>query len=288
MAAPTGSGSRPILTYEELDRFAKCVEDKSSGCKPTVGIITPWLSDLKQSLEERIKIPFSSIPDFPLSLEGAKDDGFVIGKLGGKTVICAEEHLHLYGGYPVWQVVASTRVMIILGIKSLVITNYASSLNKSYNIGDIIVLKDHLFLPGLAGHNPLNGPAMERLGERFVNVTNLYDTGFRELCLDIAGELDYLDHVLEGSYAMVSGPSTATPAELKLLVNASCDVVGMDTCPLTIVAKQSGIKTLGLSLVINRSKMDYDDEDQDHEDEAVIREIMPVVKLMLIKFLSRI
>ena len=65
-----------------------------------------------------------------------------------------------------------------------------------------------------------------RLGERYVNVTNLYDTGFRELCLDIAGELDYLDHVLEGSYAMVSGPSTATPAELKLLVNASCDVVG--------------------------------------------------------------
>ncbi|XP_038070117.1 purine nucleoside phosphorylase-like [Patiria miniata] len=258
----TTANGMPMYTYSELEGFAKVIQDRSEH-KPSVGIICgTGLGGLADVLEHKTVIPYSDIPHFPVSTVKGHHGQFVLGKMKGKTVICMQGRFHLYEGYPAWKIASPVRVMSLLGVKTLFITNAAGGMNKNYNVGDVMIIKDHLFFPGLAGMNPLVGPNMSQFGERFISTSHLYDAGLRKLARDIAKEIGCSDFVQEGVYAMVGGPSFESPAELRLL-NLTCDVVGMSTCPEAITAKHCGMRVFGMSLVTNKCLMDVDLTEED-------------------------
>ncbi|XP_022100933.1 purine nucleoside phosphorylase-like [Acanthaster planci] len=258
----TTPNGMPMYTYSELEGFAKLIQDRSPHI-PTVGIICgTGLGGLADVLEDKTTIPYTDIPHFPVSTVKGHHGQFVLGRLKGKTVMCMKGRFHLYEGYPMWKITAPVRVMNLLGVKTLFITNAAGGMNRSYNVGDIMIMKDHLFIPGLAGLNPLVGPNMQQFGERFISTSHLYDAGLRKLARDIGKEIGCSDFLQEGVYAMVGGPSFESPAELKLL-NTFADVVGMSTCPEAIVAKHCDMRVFGLSLVTNKCVMDYDLTEED-------------------------
>ncbi|XP_071785587.1 purine nucleoside phosphorylase-like [Asterias amurensis] len=263
MATTSTNGlGRSIYSYSDLQGFAKQIQDRTSH-KPTIGIICgSGLGSLADKVEDSIVIPYSDIQHFPVSTVKGHHSQFVIGILKGKTVICMKGRFHLYEGYPAWKLAAPVRVMSLLGVQTLVVTNAAGAMNKSYKVGDIMLMKDHLYLPGMAGNNPLVGPNMEKFGERFISTTRLYDSSLRKMARVIAKEMGYSHLIQEGVYAMVCGPSYETPAELKLL-SVSSDVIGMSTCPEAIVAKHCGMTVFGLSLVTNKCVTDYDETEVD-------------------------
>jgi purine-nucleoside phosphorylase len=136
-----------------------------------------------------------------------------------------------------------------LGAKALILTNAAGGLRPSLRPGDLMLLRDHINLPGLAGHNPLRGISVGDLGERFVSLSDAYDEALAELALRVAGETGV--PLEEGVYAMVAGPSYETPAEARLLRTLGADAVGMSTVPEVVAARQQGLRVLGISTITN-------------------------------------
>jgi purine-nucleoside phosphorylase len=159
---------------------------------------------------------------------------------------------HLYEGYEPAVITFPVRVMRRLGAQTLIVSNAAGGVNPAYRPGDFMLLRDHIFLPGLAGANPLVGPHDERLGARFPALARAYDTDLRALARLVADSLGGGTVTLhEGVYTMVSGPSFETPAELRFLRAVGTDAVGMSTAPEVVVARQEGMRVLGISLITN-------------------------------------
>jgi purine-nucleoside phosphorylase len=146
------------------------------------------------------------------------------------------------------------RVMHALGVKTTILTNAAGGLNPDYNVGDLMLIRDHLNIPGMAGHNPLRGPNDESIGPRFPDMTEPYSAALRALARDVAREAGF--SVQEGVYAYVAGPSFETPAELRFLRMSGGDAVGMSTAPSTVVARHAGMDVLGVSTITNMALPD--------------------------------
>jgi len=146
------------------------------------------------------------------------------------------------------------RVMAELGIGTFIVTNASGGLNPAYEPGDLMIIRDHLNFPGLAGNNPLRGPNDESLGPRFPDMTTAYDARLRALAHQVAEEAGIT--LREGIYAYVGGPSFETPAELRFLQFAGGDAVGMSTAPEVVVARHAGIRVLGISTVANMALPD--------------------------------
>jgi purine-nucleoside phosphorylase len=157
--------------------------------------------------------------------------------------------VHMYEGYSAAQVTFPVRVMHALGAETLIVTNAAGGLRPDFVAGDLMAITDHLFLPGLAGNNPLRGPNDERLGVRFPDMTPAYDPGLLDLLRLAAREAQI--SLYEGVYAMVAGPSYETPAEIRFLRAVGVDAVGMSTAPEVVVARHSGMRVLGISTITN-------------------------------------
>ncbi|XP_072024716.1 purine nucleoside phosphorylase-like isoform X2 [Amphiura filiformis] len=246
-------------TLQDLQTFAEFIRSKTDH-KPTIGIICgTGLGGLADTVEDSVVIQYSSIPNFPVSTVKGHNSQFVIGKLRGKTVICMQGRFHLYEGYPAWKIVAPVRVMSLLGVETLFVTNAAGGINRSYNVGDVMIIKDHINFTGMAGHNPLTGPNMEEFGPRFPNMSDAYDVNLRKLAHEIAEELGFQTFIREGVYAMLCGPSFETPAELRFLQTGGADAVGMSTCPEVTAGRHCGMRTFGLTLVSNLAILGYDD-----------------------------
>nr|XP_015220572.1 PREDICTED: purine nucleoside phosphorylase-like isoform X2 [Lepisosteus oculatus] len=163
------------------------------------------------------------------------------------------------------QVTFPVRVFKLLGVETLIVTNAAGSLANSYKTGDIMIIKDHINVPGLAGLNPLIGPNDEKFGPRFPPMSGAYDKALRRMALDICKSRGYSQFVQEGVYCMVGGPNFETIAEARLLHKLGADAVGMSTAPEVVSASHCGLKVLGLSLITNRVTKDYEDtESVDH------------------------
>lgn len=146
------------------------------------------------------------------------------------------------------------RVMVALGIDTMVVTNASGGLNPAYEPGDLMLIRDHLNFPGMAGNNPLRGPNDETLGPRFPDMTVPYDAGLRALARQVAADAGF--ELREGVYAYVAGPSFETPAELRFLQIAGGDAVGMSTAPEVVVARHAGIRVLGISSIANMALPD--------------------------------
>jgi purine-nucleoside phosphorylase len=220
--------------------------------QPRVGVILgSGLGSLADELADAVVIAYTDIPGFPRSTVHGHRGELAFGYLAGTPVVVMRGRFHFYEGYDMHQITFPVRVMHALGCEVLIATNAAGGLRADWPVGELVCLRDHIFMPGLAGHNPLRGPNDERLGVRFVPMLHAYDAELRALAHAVAAEQQ--TPLQEGVYIMVAGPSFETGAELRMCQIMGADVVGMSTAPEVIVATHAGMRVLAISLVTNQA-----------------------------------
>ena len=215
--------------------------------EPEFGMILgSGLGDFADTLENRLVIPFSEIPDFPAATVPGHVGAFVFGTKHGRSIVCLQGRIHYYEGHPMSLLSMPVRMMAKLGVKLLVLTNAAGGVNKDYRPGDLMLITDHI---NFSGGNPLIGPHEPEFGPRFPDVSDLYSSNLR-LKIKLAA-VEAGIGLRQGVYMMFSGPSYETPAEIRMARILGADAVGMSTVPEAIVAAQCGIKCLGISCITN-------------------------------------
>lgn len=215
--------------------------------QPEIGIILgSGLGGLADRLTNPIVIPYATIPHFSQSQAIGHANQLIFGELNGKSVVLMKGRFHYYEGYPLTKVTFPIRVMKALGIHSLIVTNACGAINTSFKPGQLMVITDHI---NLTGNNPLIGGNDDRLGVRFVDLSNSYDREYRRMALDIGQSMGLT--IQQGVYAWWSGPTYETPAEIKMIRILGGDAVGMSTVPEVIVARHAGLKVLGISCLTN-------------------------------------
>lgn len=215
--------------------------------KPEIGLILgSGLGSLADSIENPEFYPYEDLPHFPVSTVEGHEGRLVIGMLNGKCVVAMQGRSHYYEGYSYNEVTFPVRVMKLIGVSKLIVTNAAGAVNASYKPGDLMVITDHI---NFSGNNPLIGRNLGEFGARFPDMSNAYNPELRDKVIAISEKLN-LD-VKSGVYAMMSGPTYETPAEVKMLRILGADAVGMSTVPEVIIANHCGIKTVGISCLTN-------------------------------------
>jgi len=209
-------------------------------------ILGSGLGPLADELEEAVTIAYTDLPHFPESTVVGHAGQFVCGNLHDIPVLVMKGRYHFYEGYALEQVTFPVRVMQALGIKTLIVTNAAGGVNKSYHAGDLMLISDHI---NLMGDHPLIGPNEETLGVRFPDMSDVYDRQLRELAKSVAATVGVALH--EGVYCATTGPSYETPAEVRMIRTLGGDAVGMSTVPEAIVARHGDMKVLGISCITN-------------------------------------
>ncbi len=245
-----------------LNAVTACLQEKLAGRRPEVGIVLgSGLGRLADRIEDPILIPYKDLPGFPVSTAIGHKGNFIVGTLGGKTVIAMQGRIHYYEGYGMDKVVLPIRAMMGVGIRALFVSNAAGGINFGLRIGDLMIIKDHVnLLP-----NPLIGPNLDEMGPRFPDMTRPYDPSLIKLAKDTASALEIL--LKEGVYVGDTGPSYETPAEYKFYRIIGGDAVGMSTVPEVIVARHAGIPVFGMSVITNEAHDNFaDDYVNDGED----------------------
>ncbi len=232
-------------------RAAADVIRKRTAHKPKVGMILgSGLNGLAEAVEGADLIPYADIPNYPVSTVEGHVGRLVIGTLEGQEVLVMQGRAHFYEGYTMAQVGFPVRVMQVLGIETLIVTNAAGGLNLSYRPGDVMIISDHINLLGMAGQNPLYGPNIDELGPRFPSMNNAYDPRLRAIAREAALKAGIPHH--EGVYICLAGPSFESPADVRFLRLIGADAVGMSTVPEVLVARHGGMRVLGLSGISNK------------------------------------
>ncbi len=232
------------MTFEQIKASADYLLGNISQ-KPQIGIILgTGLGGLIQEIEILHTFNYSDIPHFPVSTVESHSGKLIFGKLGGKMVVAMQGRFHYYEGYNMQQVTLPVRVMKLLGIEKLIVSNAAGGLNPNYAISDLMVISDHI---NLLPENPLTGKNIDAMGVRFPDMLEAYDKTLRQKALQLAKGKGINIH--EGVYVAVSGPNLETPAEYKFLRIIGADAVGMSTIPEVIVARQMNIPTFAISVI---------------------------------------
>ena len=219
--------------------------------KPQIGIILgTGLNQVARLIENPVIIPYDDIPGMVISTAPSHKGRLLAGFLDDKKVIILQGRFHYYEGYSMQEVTFPIRILKVMGIKQLILTNAAGSLNEEFQPGNLVLINDHI---NLMGDNPLRGENQEKLGERFPSMNEPYSNELMEICQNIAQENDF--ELKKGIYAGLAGPSLETRAECKMLVYLGADLVGMSTVPEVIVAIHSGMRVVGISVVTNLSNI---------------------------------
>lgn len=256
-------------SFEACTETAEWLRNRIS-ISPELAIICgSGLGGLADKLEQSVTFNYEDIPRFPTSTVPGHAGKLVFGKLMGHDCICMQGRFHFYEGYSIHTVSYPVRVFSLLGVKTLIVTNAAGGLNDGYNVGDIMIIKDHINMPGFAGQNPLCGPNDERFGVRFPCMSDAYDSELRSKLRCAAEAMGGAHFIREGVYCMLAGPSFETIAECKLLQKLGADAVGMSTVPEVLVARHCGLRVLGLSLITNKVITDYDSKEKANHEEVL-------------------
>jgi len=250
---------------EKIMKAAEYIAAKLDGRRPFAGIVLgSGLGKLADKIENPTVIPYKDIPGFPVSTAVGHKGNFIAGELGGKFVVAMQGRFHYYEGYPMELVTLPIRVMKVLGIRYLFVSNAAGGVNFDFKVGDLMVITDHInHLP-----NPLVGPNLEEFGPRFPDMTRPYDPSLRKMALRIADELGIA--LKQGVYFAGTGPSYETPAEYKYFRLIGADAVGMSTIPEVIVARHSSIPVFGMSVITNEAHDDYAEDYVNDGDDVVV------------------
>lgn len=245
--------------------------------KPTIGLILgTGLNPLAEEMQGADVISYSEIPHFPVSTVEGHVGRLVIGELEGQEVLIMQGRAHHYEGYSPQQICLPVRAMQLLGIGIFIVTNAAGGLNPAFKAGDLMLITDHINLIGMAGLNPLRGPNDPELGTRFVDMSQAYDLELREMALRVAKGLGFTLH--QGVYICLAGPSFETPADLRFLRLIGADAVGMSTVPEVTVARQAGMRVLGISGISNAAVIEPTEESN-----VVHEEVLEAGKILVPK-----
>jgi purine-nucleoside phosphorylase len=247
-----------------INEAAEYIKSKIGEQTPYAGIVLgSGLGKLADKIENPIVVSYRDIPNFARSTAVGHKGNFIAGYLGGKFVVAMQGRFHYYEGYPMEQVTLPIRVMKVLGIKYLFVSNAAGGVNFSFKVGDLMIINDHInLLP-----NPLIGKNLEDFGPRFPDMTRPYDLSVMALAKEIAQEENIT--LKEGVYLASTGPTYETPAEYKYFRTIGADAVGMSTIPEVIVARHSSIPVFGISVITNEAHDDYADDYVNDGDDVV-------------------
>lgn len=256
-----------IYTREQIEEAADVIRQRTE-VVPTVGLITgSGLAGLADEVAEATRIDYDDIPHFPHSTVVGHPGELIIGTLAGSPAVIQHGRVHFYEGYSMQRVTFPIRVMRALGVETLIVTNAAGGLNPSFSAGDIMLIRDHINLTGLTGFNPLRGPNDPELGPRFPLMAGAYSPRLRRLAQAVAQEQGI--PLQSGVYAGLAGPTFETPAELRFLQLIGADAVGMSTTPEVTVARHSGMRVLGFSIISNLALPDEIEAAVEAQDEGV-------------------
>ena len=241
-------------TIEQIDELAGLVKSKTSH-QPKIGMILgSGLGALAEEIGNADEIPYGKLQGWPVSTVEGHHGQLVIGNLEGKSVLIMQGRAHFYEGYDMPLLGLPVRVMKRLGIDTLIVTNAAGGVNPDFSPGDLMLITDHLNLIGMAGNNPLRGPNLDEFGPRFPDMSRVYDRELADLARKVSSENKL--GIQEGIYVCLAGPTYETPADLRFLKAVGVDAVGMSTVPEAIVARHSGMRTMGVSGISNKANLD--------------------------------
>ncbi|MBP3637890.1 MAG: purine-nucleoside phosphorylase [Clostridia bacterium] len=235
-----------MVTYEQIVTAAEAIRQAVGEAEIGV-VLGSGLGDYVEALEDAKYIDYKDIPGFPVSTAPGHEGRWWTGKLHGKRVCMMQGRFHAYEGWEMDRVVMPVRVMKLLGVKTLILTNAAGGVNETFKPGTLMILTDCI---NFSGKNPLTGPNMDQFGPRFPDMSHAYAPELIALCEEQAAKLG-VDCVRKGVYMWFNGPCYETPAEIRLARVCGADAVGMSTVPETIVANHCGMKVLGVSCITN-------------------------------------
>lgn len=232
----------------DMKSIRKAANAVLNSCGPAevAVILGSGLGGYEEQLIEPSEINYAEIPSFPVSTVPGHAGKFVVGTVRDKRVLVMSGRFHSYEGYSMDKVTLPVRVMSLLGVKTLIITNAAGAVNEGYRPGDLVVLEDFI---NLSGRNPLRGRNLDHFGPRFPDMTFAYDPELRRIAVREGQKLGI--DVKSGIYCWMNGPCFETPAEIRMVRILGADLVGMSTVPETIVARHCGMRVLGISSVTN-------------------------------------
>lgn len=247
------------MSYEKAVEAAEFIKSQYEKEIKTALVLGSGLGAFADDLENAVKIPYAEIPHFQRSTVEGHAGQLVLGEIENVPVAVQQGRFHFYEGYDMQQVIFPVRAFGVLGVKNLILTNAAGSVQASFKPGNLMLIRDHINWMGV---NPLRGANDERFGARFPDMTGVYDKNFQEIAYAEAGKIaeERFNNNLEeenrpfmwrGVYCALSGPTYETPAEITMLRLLGADAVGMSTVPEAIAARHQGMKVLGISCITN-------------------------------------
>lgn len=241
--------------YEYFKKASDYIKSKID-FEPEIAIILgSCLGNLADQIENKTVIDYKDIPNFLQTTVDSHAGKFIIGELSGKKVICMSGRFHYYEGYDFEELTLPIRVFHLLGVKTVILTNAAGGVNKSFKPGDIMLIKDHI---KVMGASPVRGKNVSEFGPRFFDMSHAYTREYQELARQAAKNIDI--DLKEGIYFYWTGPQFETPAEINLIRTLGGDAVGMSTVTETITAAHCGMNVIGLSLISNMAAGVFDEK----------------------------
>lgn len=270
--------------FEKIKSTAQFLKDQTNFI-PEVGIILgSGLGGLVKSIEVKYKFDYSEVPNFPVSTVEGHDGKLIFGILGGKNVMAMQGRFHYYEGYPMQEVTFPLRVMKLMGVKTLFLSNAAGGLNPAFEVGDLMIIRDHI---NMFPENPLRGKNIDELGTRFPEMSQTYNPELIARAKKIARE--HKIKFQSGVYIGSPGPTLETPAEYNMFRLLGADSTGMSTVPEVIVARHAGMDCFGISVITNLAKPADTDKPTSHEEVQNVAQIaeqnMTLIFIEMIKSL---
>lgn len=232
--------------YDRVQEAADAIRARVGNVPRISVVLGSGLGNFANALSGGLSMPYDTLPHWPAARVIGHEGRLVVGRIGGRAVAALAGRAHVYEGYDLSTVTFAVRVLGLLGVKILILTNAAGGINTSFARGALMLIDDHI---NLMGDNPLSGPNDDRFGPRFPDMTDVYSKRLRKIAEEAAHHVGL--PLRNGIYAALKGPSYETPAEIRYLRTIGADAVGMSTVPEAIVARHMGIEVLGISCISN-------------------------------------
>ena len=271
-------------SYEYYKKSADYVRSVIGDFQPRIGLILgTGLGQFSQRIENPIEIPYRDIPNYLVSTAPGHSGRLIFGSVEGCPVMCMAGRFHTYEGYSFEELAIPVRVMKLLGVELLVVTNAAGAVNEGYRPGDVMIIRDHIKLNGFS---PMRGANVPEFGERFFDVSDLYSKKLREIARRCGEGSGLTLH--EGVYFFFPGPQFETPAEVRAARILGGDAVGMSTVTETLTAAHCGIPVLGLSLMTNMAAGVLDQKLSGEEVDETAKRVAPLLEAYFARVLKEL
>ena len=269
-------------TYDYFKKSADYIRSVIGGFEPEIGLILgTGLGKFSARIEDPVEIPYRDIPNYLVSTAPGHSGKLIFGTVEGRKVMCMSGRFHTYEGYSFEELSIPVRVMKLMGVKLLVVTNAAGAVNESYRPGDVMIIKDHIKLNGFS---PMRGPNVAEFGDRFFDISDLYCRELRQIAEQCGEDSGLTIH--EGVYFFFPGPQFETPAEVRAARILGGDAVGMSTVTETLTAGHCGMPVLGLSLMTNMAAGVLEQKLSGEEVEETAQRVAPLLEAYFAKVLK--